>query len=98
MSHRKKAGCPLLAALAAVLSSVFSFPSPATAALVITEIMASNKTGIVDGDGEAMDWLEIFNPDTTPADLAGWSLTDDALQPGKWIFPPGTVLPPCGFL
>ncbi|MES2707997.1 MAG: lamin tail domain-containing protein [Verrucomicrobiota bacterium] len=92
----KTAGLPLLATC-----TVFLFCDSFTstwAAPVITEIMASNKTGILDEDGEAMDWLEIFNPDATPADLSGWRLTDDARTPAKWIFPSGVTLPPGGFL
>ncbi|MGO9111484.1 MAG: CotH kinase family protein, partial [Thermoguttaceae bacterium] len=42
----------------------------------ISEVEASNKTGIEDAAGVTSDWLEICNPDpTTAVDLAGWSLT-----------------------
>lgn len=96
MSLLQKAGLLTLSVFAAIF---FSFLIPtAGAAPVISEIMASNKTGITDEDGEAMDWLEIFNPDATPADLSGWRLTDDPQTPGKWFFPPGVSLPPGGFL
>ena len=43
----------------------------AGAAPVISEIMASNETSGMDGDGDASDWLEIFNPDAVAVDLAG---------------------------
>ena len=41
----------------------------------ISEVEASNKTGILDAAGVTSDWLEICNPDpTTAVNLAGWSL------------------------
>ena len=61
---------------------------PANAAPVITEIMASNAAGIVDEDGAASDWVEIYNPDPQPVNLDGWFLTDSALDPTKWRFFP----------
>ena len=64
---------------------------PANAAPVITEIMASNAAGIVDEDGAASDWVEIYNPDPQPVNLDGWFLTDSALDPTKWRFPSVTV-------
>lgn len=70
----------------------------AGAAPVISEIMASNETSGLDGDGDASDWLEIFNPDAVAVDLAGWHLTDSAADPVKWTFPAGVVLPAGGFL
>lgn len=44
------------------------------------------------------DWVELFNPDPAPADISGWSLSDDPTLPAKWRFPTNTVLQPGGFL
>lgn len=74
------------------------FLHPLAAAPVITEIMASNDSAVYDEDGDASDWLEIFNPDAVSADLTGWSLTDNASNPAKWTFPAGVVLEPGTFL
>ncbi len=68
------------------------------AAPVITEIMAANDAAVFDEDGDASDWLEIFNPDPAAVDLGGWSLTDNAANPAKWTFPAGIVLEPGAFL
>ncbi len=68
------------------------------AAPIISEIVASNEASAVDEDGEASDWLEIYNPDPTAVDLQGWHLTDNAGDPAKWTFPAGVTLEPGGFL
>ncbi|MEY2877963.1 MAG: hypothetical protein RLZZ15_343 [Verrucomicrobiota bacterium] len=63
----------------------------------ITEFMASNATILADEDGAFPDWVEIFNPDATPANLAGWFLTDDQAVKKKWAFP-AVTLPAGGYL
>ncbi len=64
---------------------------------VISEILASNSEGLRDIDGDSSDWIEIYNPTTSPIDLDGWSLTDDHTDTDKWVFPDVT-LDPDGFL
>lgn len=61
--------------------------APPVDRLVINEFVAANHTGLTDEDGDASDWIEIYNPGTQPVNLAGWSLTDDPNQPEKWTFP-----------
>lgn len=63
-----------------------------TARLVISEFVASNSTGLLDGDGNTSDWIELHNPTDAPVSLDGWHLTDDPLNPNKWPLPPETVL------
>jgi hypothetical protein len=60
---------------------------------VISEFMADNKSGLVDGDGDFSDWIEIFNPTGSPVDLGSYYLTDDATDPTKWPFAPLTLAP-----
>ena len=55
--------------------------------VVINEILAANGRGLVDEDRENEDWIEIFNASNEVVDITGWSLTDDADEPAKWIFP-----------
>lgn len=62
-------------------------PSVSYPSLLITEICAANRNGLQDEDGFASDWLELFNPTPAPVNLADWSLSDDPLEPGKWVFP-----------
>ncbi|MFP6897107.1 MAG: lamin tail domain-containing protein [Roseibacillus sp.] len=68
-------------------------------ALVINEWMASNQTALADpADGDFDDWIELFNPTATPADLEGWFLSDDPLDPYKFQIPAGFSIPVGGFL
>ncbi len=61
--------------------------------VVINEFVAANRTGILDEDGEAQDWIELRNRGTNTVNLLGWSLTDDKDAPGKWAFPSVTLAP-----
>ena len=65
---------------------------------LITEFMATNNSVLLDADGQASDWIEIYNPASVTADLSGWHLTDDPQQLAKWSFPAGTSIPAGGFL
>lgn len=72
-------------------AAVLCFPPVLRADLVISEFLASNKKGITDENGDHSDWIEIKNTAAVPADLSGWSLTDEAPLPRKWLFPAVTV-------
>lgn len=85
---------PRLIRLVLLASSLISSLS---AAPVITELMASNKSVHADDDGDYSDWIEIHNPDATPVSLDGWYLTDNANNKTKWQFPAAT-LPAGGYL
>src|SRR5688500_16158719 len=60
---------------------------------VITEFMASNGGGLVDGNGDRSDWIEIQNQGDDAVNLAGWHLSDESTRPGKWTFPARTLAP-----
>ena len=61
-----------------------------TAVPVISEFLASNKTGITDYQGDHSDWIEICNPSTEALDLTGWKLKDSN---STWVFPAVTLGP-----
>jgi hypothetical protein len=65
--------------------------------VVISEFMAANALTLEDDDGEASDWIELYNDGSASVSLEGWSLTDDPLNPTKWVFP-AVSIPPRGFL
>ena len=71
---------------------------PATSALRVNELMASNASTITDEHGDLEDWVELYNAGTTTADLTGLFLTDSFSQPAKWPLPAGTLLPAGGQL
>jgi hypothetical protein len=63
----------------------------------ISEFMAANSSVLADEDGAYSDWLEIYNPEASPAVLTGWYLTDSATNKTRWQFPV-TVIPARSFL
>ena len=71
-------------------------PRATLAAVVISEILADNGTGLVDEFGDRSDWIELWNQENVSVDLSGWSLTDDEDRPGKWVIPAGTIIAPNG--
>jgi len=54
---------------------------------VISELMASNESTLLDEDGAFSDWIEVRNLGDMAAELGGYFLTDDANQLDKWQFP-----------
>ncbi len=65
----------------------------------INEWMADNSRTLADpADGDFEDWFELYNAGTNDADLATYTLTDDPDNPAKFSIPPGTIIPPGGFL
>jgi hypothetical protein len=65
----------------------------ATVGPVINEIQSSNQATVTDEEGDAEDWLELYNASSTAINLAGWSLTDDATDLRKWTFTEGVLQP-----
>src|SRR5690606_11461489 len=61
--------------------------------LKINEFMSSNATTIVDEDGEFEDWIELYNAGTDTFNLLGYSISDNANHPQKWLFPEVVLLP-----
>ena len=57
--------------------------------LRITEFVASNDNGITDFDGDASDWIEIYNSGVDAVDLGGLHLTDKDDDLDRWTFPAG---------
>jgi hypothetical protein len=69
-------GAALLLQTAAAQDTVF-----------ITEFIAANSGALLDEDGDAPDWIELYNAGSDTVDLANWHLTDDAANLVKWTFP-----------
>ena len=60
----------------------------ANSPIIISEIEAANKNGILDSVGVAADWLEITNTSSTQTvSLAGWKLEYGNGSPTIWTFP-----------
>ncbi len=61
--------------------------------VIISELMASNRTQLQDEDGDWPDWIELYNGSASPVDLTGWALSDDDVNQRKWVFPALTMQP-----
>ena len=84
---------PAFRAISLLLSTILVLVSLSRAApAYISEFVASNSGHLLDGDGNASDWIEVHNPNPSQLDISGYHLTDDPLKPDKWPFPPGTIL------
>ena len=70
--------------------------NPQGGALVINEVLANNAS-VIEG-GRTPDWIELYNGTTNTLSLADYSLTDDTLQPRRFVFPAGVMLAPGAFL
>ena len=66
--------------------SEYEVPS-STTGLYINEFMADNNTIITDETGEYEDWIEIYNDNDDPVNLAGLFITDDPATPDKYKLP-----------
>ena len=60
-------------------------------AVIINELLAVNRSVSV-GTGRFPDLVELYNPGGRPVDLSGMSLTDDPVQPRRYVFPLSSVL------
>ncbi|MCS7337498.1 MAG: lamin tail domain-containing protein [Verrucomicrobiae bacterium] len=69
---------------------------PPPSDVVLNEIMADNATAVSNA-GTYPDWIELHNRSTNAINLGNWSLSDSS-NPRKFVFPPGTVIPPNGYL
>lgn len=81
---------PLLRLAAALLGLGLSGEVSAQTVL-LNELVTRNGAGLADEDGRRPDWVELLNPGTAAANLAGWGLSDDPTAPFRWRFPARTL-------
>ncbi|MFZ4723240.1 MAG: CotH kinase family protein [Phycisphaerales bacterium] len=80
-----------LAALAVPIGMLLS--TFAHAGVWINEIQSSNSVTIKDENGDASDWVELYNDGTAAVNLQGWGLSDSASTPFKWTFGSVSIQP-----
>ncbi len=61
--------------------------------IVISEVMALNRSTLRDSDGDFSDWIELYNTSFQTVSLKGWHLTDQAANPTLWTFPDISIAP-----
>ncbi len=64
-----------------------------TEEILINEVMAGNKSAVVDDTGVYSDWIELYNPGAEAVSLSGWGLSDSKNEPAKWAFPDVSIGP-----
>ncbi|TDM09103.1 MAG: hypothetical protein C4K60_07140 [Ideonella sp. MAG2] len=73
--------------------------APATGGgVLINEVVAGSWLGTRDEDGDAEDWVELYNPSPDAITLTGYGLSNKTSTPFQWVFPAGTSIPPKGYL
>lgn len=80
-----------------LLAVIFSARAGAAPSVIISELLAANSGGLRDEDGDASDWIELFNGSSNTVNVSGWFLTDAADNLTKWRLP-ATNISPNGFL
>ena len=70
--------------------------------ILINEFLADNESGYPDNLGEFEDWIEFYNPGSTPVDVGGLIISDDLSQPFTYRIPEtspdSTTIQPGGYL
>ncbi|MGI6302055.1 MAG: lamin tail domain-containing protein [Verrucomicrobiota bacterium] len=79
--------------LAGLLLLIILAHGTGSAAVVISEFMASNSTTLADQDGEYSDWIELHNDGAAAVELEGWGLTDSSGDLFRWVFPTLAIQP-----
>lgn len=76
------------------------FSVASQSALRINELMASNRSTLVDPDdpSQTPDWIEIYNPTASEVSLQGMALTDDPARPTRHVITRHVTIPAGGFL
>lgn len=72
-----------------------------SAQITINEVMASNVSTIMDGDGDYSDWIELKNSSASAVDLANYYITDKPSSLTKFRFTSSSgqvVVPANGYL
>ncbi len=85
----------LTVAIFALLLGACGGEQPATAVLVINEVVAQNEGVAVDENGELDDWLELVNTSAQPLNLSDYTLEDSDSGPVRLparVLAPGELL------
>ena len=64
--------------------------------ITINEGCNKNHLSSSDENGDASDWIELYNAGTTPINLIGYALSDKLTVPTMWVLP-SFIVPAGGF-
>ena len=91
-NYRSFVGLALGAGLALILATGI-----VRGQVVINEVLADNRGSVSNGE-EFPDYVELFNASSQAVNLGGMSLTDDAAQPRKFVFPANAPIGARGYV
>ena len=81
--------------VAAMLPLLFACAETTTGnskALVVNEMVSSNKRSLVDEALGTPDWIELYNSGSAPLDISGYGVSDNLRDLHKFVVPEGTIL------
>ena len=68
-------------------------PEPVETSVVLSELMAVNRSCLADADGAFYDWIELWNAGDKTQELGGFWLSDDPSEWNKWQIPALSLAP-----
>jgi len=83
---------PFVRARADFILKTYSEDELSTIPVIVNELVANNKEGITDENGDKEDWVELYNDSDEPVDVSGFYLTDTYGLPRQWQIPSGTII------
>lgn len=60
--------------------------------VVVNEVVSTNKNSHLSEEFGSPDWVELYNTGNAAVDLSGCGLSDNVLEPRRFVFPEGTVI------
>jgi len=93
MKNSIKATLFLLVILIFTILGIYTASAEDGNEVFINEIMSFNTSNLTDEAGEYYDWIELYNASDTVVNLGGYGLSDNNLNPYKWVFPDITLEP-----
>jgi hypothetical protein len=63
------------------------------AQIIINEGCNKNYNALIDEEGDAPDWIELFNSGSVAVDLSNFALSDKQSDPTMWVFPQKIIEP-----
>lgn len=97
-THRPSRPLYALCALAALCFALLLCGCAPSRHIVINEVVSSNGNSYLHETLGNVDWIELYNPNDTPFDLQGCSLTDKETNFELTDIFPSTVIPARGYL
>ena len=82
----------IAAATLPLLFACSDTPVADSKALVVNEVVSSNKRSLVDESLGTPDWIELYNAGSVALDLSGYGISDNMRDLHKFVVPEGTTL------